>query len=284
MKAKVFSQIKKFRLQILLAFLAALYFLSAPRSEKSFTTALLNPKHKVQKIVLGNLEQGKLVLQKTGGFWLGKKNAADQKDLFFASASALVESFLSVLKRISTVYEVSNTLNLKAYGLDEGGAFFLGLYDEMGKDVLTLHFGSVDSQRRLYFFVPKRNKIFSIDSEALAPYLNLDINLWASAEIFPKDIVGSDKKYRRGKLASLQGQPLLADGLNWQDALAKDYDAGDGNIYRAFFLPKTDGDYYYRFEAQPSAQRPGEEKEALKKINAVFNVSAWTFERVMEQE
>lgn len=284
MKAKFFSQIKKFRLQILLAFLAALYFLSAPRSEKSFTTALLNPKHKVQKIVLGNLEQGKLVLQKTGGFWLGQKNAADQKDLFFASDSALVESFLSVLKRISTVYEVSNTLNLKAYGLDGGGAFFLGLYDEMGKDVLTLHFGSVDSQRRLYFFIPKRNKIFSIDSEALAPYLNLDINLWASAEIFPKDIVGSDKKYRRGKLASLHGQPLLADGINWQDALAKDYDPGDGNIYRAFFLPKTDGDYYYRFEAQPSAQRSDEEKEALKKINAVFNVSAWTFERVMEQE
>ena len=284
MKAKVFSQIKKFRLQILLALLAALYFLSAPRSEKSFATALLNPKHKVQKIVLGNLEQGKLDLQKTGSFWLGQKNVADGKDLFFAIDSALVESFLSVLKRLSTVYEVSNTLNLKAYGLDEGGAFFLGLYDEMGKDVLTLHFGSVDSQRRLYFFVPKRNKIFSIDSEALAPYLSASENLWANAEIFPKEIVGTDKKYRRGKLATMGKQPLLADGINWTGALEKDYDPGDGNIYRAFFLPKTDGDYYYRFKAQPSAQRPGEEKEALKKINAVFNVSAWTFERVMEQE
>jgi hypothetical protein len=284
MKAKFFSQIKKFRLQILLAFLAALYFLSAPRSEKSFTTALLNPKHKVQKIVLGNLEQGKLVLQKSGSFWLGQKNVADGKALFFASDSALVESFLSVLKRLSTVYEVSNTINLKAYGLEKGGAFFLGFYDEMGKDILTLHFGSVDSQRRLYFFVPKRNKIFSIDSEALAPYLSASENLWASAEIFPKDIVGSDKKYRRGKLATMGKQPLLADGINWTGALEKDYDPGDGNIYRAFFLPKTDGDYYYRFEAQPSVQRLGEEKEALKKINAVFNVSAWTFERVMEQE
>jgi len=283
MKAKFFSQIKKFRLQILLAFLAALYFLSAPRSEKSFTTALLNPKHKVQKIVLGNLEQGKIVLQKTGGFWLGQKNAADQKDLFFASDSALVESFLSVLKRISTVYEVSNTLNLKAYGLEKGGAFYLELFDG-DKSVLSVIFGSVDSRRRLYFFVPERESIFSIDSEAMAPYLSASENLWASAEIFPKDIVGSDKKYRRGKLATMGKQPLLADGINWTGALEKDYDPGDGNIYRAFFLPKTDGDYYYRFEAQPSVQRPGEEKEALKKINAVFNVSAWTFERVMEQE
>lgn len=283
MKAKFFSQIKKFRLQILLAFLAALYFLSAPRSEKSFTTALLNPKHKVQKIVLGNLVQGKLVLQKSGSFWLGQKNVADGKALFFASDSALVESFLSVLKRISTVYEVSNTINLKAYGLEKGGAFYLELFDG-DKSVLSVIFGSVDSRRRLYFFVPERESIFSIDSEALAPYLSASENLWANAEIFPKEIVGSDKKYRRGKLATMGKQPLLADGINWTGALEKDYDPGDGNIYRAFFLPKTDGDYYYRFEAQPSVQRPGEEKEALKKINAVFNVSAWTFERVMEQE
>lgn len=283
MKAKVFSKIKNFRLQILLALLAALYFLSAPKSEKSFTTALLNPKHKVQKIVLGNLEQGKIVLQKTGGFWLGQKNAADQKDLFFASDSALVESFLSVLKRISTVYEVSNTLNLKAYGLEKGGAFYLELFDGE-KSVLNIIFGSVDSAHRLFFFVPERQKIFSIDSEDLAPCLSASENLWASPEIFPKEIVGSDKKYRHAKLASLQGHPLLADDINWQDALAKDYDAGDGNVYKAFFLPKTDGDYYCRLQVQPSAQRPQEEKDALKKINAVFNVSAWTFERVMEQE
>lgn len=283
MKAKVFSQIKKFRFQILLALLAALYFLSAPKNEKSFTTALLNPKHKVQKIVLGNLEQGKLVIQKTGSFWLGQKNVADGKDLFFICDPALAENFLSVLKRISTVYEVSNTINLKAYGLEKGGAFYLELFDGE-KSVLNIIFGSVDSAHRLFFFVPERQKIFSIDSEALVPCLSASENLWASPEIFPKEIVGTDKKYRHAKLASLQGQPLLADDINWQDALAKDYDAGDGNVYRAFFLPKTDGDYYCRLQVQPSAQRPQEEKDALKKINAVFNVSAWTFERVMEQE
>ena len=283
MKAKVFSKIKNFRLQILLALLAALYFLSAPKSEKSFTTALLNPKHKVQKIVLGNLEQGKLVIQKTGSFWLGQKNVADGKDLFFICDPALAENFLSVLKRISTVYEVSNTINLKAYGLEKGGAFYLELFDGE-KSVLNIIFGSVDSAHRLFFFVPERQKIFSIDSEDLAPCLSASENLWASPEIFPKEIVGSDKKYRHAKLASLQGHPLLADDINWQDALAKDYDAGDGNVYKAFFLPKTDGDYYCRLQVQPSAQRPQEEKDALKKINAVFNVSAWTFERVMEQE
>lgn len=274
---------KKHFLQILLAALCALYFISAPKKEKSFTTVLLNPKHSVQKIVLGNFDQGKLVLQKTGGFWLGQKEPSENKALFFAADSALINSFLSVLKRAAIVYEISDTKNLKAYGLEKGGAFYLELFDGE-KSVLEIIFGSVDSAHRLFFFVPEREKIFSIDSESLAPYLSAGENLWANPEIFPKEIVGTDKKYRHAKLAALGGQTLLADDIDWQDALAKDYDAGDGNIYRAFFLPKTDGDYFYRLQVQPSAQRPQEEKEALKKLNAVFNVSAWTFERVMQAD
>lgn len=280
MKTKFFSQIKKCRLQILLAALVALYFLSAPKKEKAFTTALLNPKHSVQKIVLGNFGHGKLVMQKTGSFWLGQKEAADNKTLFFASDSALIESFLSVLKRIATVYEISDTKNLKAYGLEKGGSFFLELFSNE-KSVLKIFFGSVDSAHRLFFFVPEREKIFSIDSEALAPYLTASENHWANPEIFPKEIVGTDKKYRHAKFASLQGQPLLADGFNWSGAQVKDYDAGDGNLYKALFLPATQGDYYCRLQVQPSAQRPQEEKDALKKINAVFMASAWTVERVL---
>jgi len=280
MKTKAFSLLKKYRLQILLAALVALYFISAPKKEKSFTTALLNPKHSVQKIVLGNFDQGKLVMQKTGSFWLGQKEAADNKTLFFASDSALIESFLSVLKRLATVYEISDRKSLKAYGLEKCGAFFLELYTGE-KSVLTIIFGSVDSAHRLFFFVPEREKIFSIDSDALAPYLTASENHWANPEIFPKEIVGTDKKYRHAKFASLQGRPLLADNINWSDAQVKDYDSGDGNLYKALFLPTTQGDYYCRLQVQPSAQRPQEEKDALKKINAVFMASAWTVELVL---
>ena len=192
----------------------------------------------------------------------------------------MIESFLSALKRLATVYEISDTKNLKAYGLEKGGAFFLELFSNE-KSVLKIFFGSVDSAHRLFFFVPEREKIFSIDSEALAPYLTASENHWANPEIFPKEIVGTDKKYRHAKLASLQGQPLLADAFNWSDAQVKDYDAGDGNLYKALFLPATQGDYYCRLQVQPSAQRPQEEKEALKRINAVFMASAWTVERVL---
>ncbi|MBO7123498.1 MAG: hypothetical protein J6V90_09490 [Treponema sp.] len=274
---------KKYRLQILLAVLCAIYFVSAPKKEKSFTTVLLNPKHSVQKIALENFDQGKLVLQKTGSFWLGQKDLDGEKNLFFAGDSSLINSFLSVLKRQAAVYEISNTRNLKAYGLEKGGAFYLDLFDG-DKSVLKIFFGSVDSAHRLFFFVPEREKIFSIDSEALAPYLSASENLWTNPEIFPKEIVGADKKYRHAKLAVLQGRPLLADDFNWQDALEKDYDSGDGNIYKALFLPTTEGNYYYRLQVQPSSQRSQEEKDALKKINAVFNVSAWTFERVTEAD
>ena len=62
-------------------------------------------------------------MQKTGSFWLGQKEAADNKTLFFASDSVLIESFLSVLKRLATVYEISDRKSLEAYGLEKVGAF-----------------------------------------------------------------------------------------------------------------------------------------------------------------
>ncbi|MBQ3837872.1 MAG: hypothetical protein II814_12195, partial [Treponema sp.] len=60
--------------------------------------------------------------------------------------------------------------------------------------------------------------------------------------------------------------------------------ANDGNVYKALFLPKTDGDYYFSLDVQPSVQRPQAEKDAIKKINAVFNASAWTAQRLLKEE
>ena len=283
---KAFLLLKKYFLQAILIFLSLLYFLSAPKTEKRFKTALLNPKHDAQKIVLGVGRQS-LVLEKAGSFWLGTKECDDKKPLFFSCDSDTIRSFLSLLKKNATVVEAAGEKSLSSYGLKNGDGFFLGLYNLSGDEILSLRFGSVDSSRNIFFYVPKRKKIFSIDSEPFEPYLSVDVNFWASAEIFPKDIVGSDKKYRRGHLVFEPGakeKPLLSTSVDWTEAREKTYDPGDGNLYRALFLPKKDGDYLFCFNAMPSAQRPSAEKDALKKINAVFNVSQWTFERVMEQE
>ncbi len=276
---------KKFFPQILLLFLAALFFLSAPKKEKTFKTALLNPKRSVQKIVLGDPKFGKISLEKAGSFWLGKKEFSDGKAAFFPCDSDAIKGLLSALKKISTVAEVSGSKKLSSYGLEKGGAFFLGLYDDGEKEAVSIYFGSLDSRRRIFFFVPKRQKIFAIDSQPLAPYLSLDMNFWASPEIFPKDIVGADKKWRRGKMAlSPKGQALLAQDFDWSGAKEKIFDAGDGNLYKALFLPADEGDYYCLFLARPSAQRPQVEKEALKKINSISLVSSWTFERLLLEE
>ena len=294
--SNVFLFAKKARLQIFLLALAALYFLSAPKSEKSFKTALLNPKYNVDQIFLSDPQNGSLELKKIGSFWFGQKEflANSQESLCFVCDSFMVQSFIKGLKNIVRVYEVSGKKNLKAFGLQEGQSFLLRAKKD-GKEVTCVNFGSVDSQKRIFFCVPKRQKIFSVQSDFLIPYISTAPSLWASPEIFPKSLVGADKKYRRGKIALESGAtslasergaglPLLAQNVNWQGATVKTFDTQDGNVYRAYFLPKTDGDYYYWLNVSPSAQRTQQEKEALKKINAVFNVSAWTFERVMEQE
>ena len=271
---------KKFRLQIFLLALVALYFISAPKSEKSFKSAFLNPKYDIDELTLSDPQNGSLVIKKVGSFWFGQaeRPVETQNNLYYICDSFMVEQFIKNLKSLVNVYEVSNKKNLSAFGLEDGQSFYL-CAKKGGKEVTSVNFGKVDSMKRIFFSVPKRQKIFSVQSDFLAPYLSVNENFWASPEIFPKDLVGADKKYRRGKAALLSAQEI-----NWEGATVKTYDAQDGNLYKALFLKKTDGDYYYILQVSPSAQRSQEEKEALKKLNAVFNVSAWTFERVIESD
>ena len=285
--AKIFGLAKRFSLQIFLAALVALYFLAAPKTEKAVTSALLNPKYEPDQIELFEPGKGSLVLKKTGAFWFGQMPldaAGDENTLYFICDNTVVNKLLYNLKSIVNLYEISYTNSAKDnFGLRQDRAFLLKIRQKT-QVVSSLKFGSVDSLGRIFLTADKNTKIWSTDSAALAPYLTANAGFWAAPEIFPKDLVGADKKYRHGKLArGADGRPLLAAAFNWSDASVKVYDAGDGNLYRAYFLPRTDGDYWCRLEAVPAAQRPQEEKDAMKKLNAVFVVSAWTYSRALEE-
>lgn len=283
MNSKILSLAKKFRLQMLLAALVAIYFLSAPKSEKSFKSVFLNPKYGVDSIELCE-KGGALFLEKAGSFWLGSLDLENGKKLCFACDNLLVEKFLSNLRNVSDFYEISSGQGAKAgYGLDDADSFSLTLR-QGDKKVLSVNFGSVDSRRRVFFCIEGKSKILAVDSESLSPYLTASENFWASPEIFPIGVVGMDLKYRRGKASLKNGKPLLAEDLNWSGALEKTFDAKDGNVYKALFLPSADGDYYFALASNPSAQRDPVEKAALLKINSVFNVSSWTVERLLKEE
>ncbi len=298
--AKIFGLAKRFSLQIFLAALVALYFFAAPKTEKAVTSALLNPKYEPDQIELFEPGKGSLVLKKTDAFWLGQMPldaaalnggaegaagaAGGENTLYFVCDNTVVNKLLYNLKSFLKLYEISDKKSAAdSFGLRQDRAFLLKIRQKT-QVVSSLKFGSVDSLGRIFLTADKNTKIWSTDSAALAPYLTANADFWAAPEIFPKDLVGVDKKYRRGKLAAgADGRPLLAAAFNWSDASVKVYDAGDGNLYRAYFLPRTDGDYWCRLEAVPAAQRPQEEKDAMKKLNAVFVVSAWTYSRALEE-
>lgn len=283
MTKRIFLAAKKFRPQIFLAALVALYFLSAPKEERAFKSLFLNPKYDVDSIQLCE-KNAALRLEKAGSFWLGSVGLENGKSLCFVCDSLLVEKFLSNLRSMSNFYDVSQRQGAKAgYGLDASESFSLVLRQKE-KKILSVNFGSVDSRKRVFFCLEGKDKIFAVDTESLAPYLTTSENFWAAPEIFPMGLVGKDLKWRRGKSALLSGMPLLAEDLDWSGALEKVYDANDGNVYKALFLPKTDGDYYFSLDVQPSVQRPQAEKDAIKKINAVFNASAWTAQRLLKEE
>ena len=299
--AKIFALAKRARLQIFLAALIALYFAAAPKTEKAVTSALLNPKYEPDQIELFEPGRGRLLLTKAGGFWLGQApldcassncgadsgagndafGASDQaldgeNSLYFICDNTVVQKLLYNLKRIVKLYEISYKKSSENnFGLRQDRAFLIKIRQK-SEVISSLKFGSVDSLGRIFLSADKNTKIWSTDSAPLAPYLTASADFWAAPEIFPKSVVGADKKWRHGKLARV--------ALDWSPASVKTFDPGDGNLYRALFLPKADGDYLCRFEAVPAAHRPQEEKDALKKLNAVFDVSAWTYSRVFDGE
>lgn len=279
MNREIVFKIKKCKLQLLWALLALIFFLSAPKKEKEFKSALLNPKYKVDEIELIQRNSQKLLLKKTGSFWLGETEIEGKDKLYFSCQNELVQKLLFNLSGITSFYEMSSgNKNLQKYGLAKEDSFTLKL-SQNDSVVSAITFGSLDSRHRIFFCVQNQEKIFAAPSSPFEPYLNVNVDFWASPEIFPKEIVGADLKYRRGRVA-------YAKGLDWSKALEKVYDAKDGNIYKALFIPRNDSsdDYYCAFFAQPAAQRSQEEKDALKKINLLSIVSRWTLQRLLDEE
>ena len=63
-------------------------------------------------------------------------------------------------------------------------------------------------------------------------------------------------------------------------------DDGKGNIYQAFFKPTkgAEGDYFCRFVGFPSAARSESESLAIKSLDYVTTVSAWTFTQIFGEQ
>ncbi|MDE6067653.1 MAG: hypothetical protein K2F89_01690 [Treponemataceae bacterium] len=299
---------KKFFPQIALAILVAIFFIASPKSEKSFESALVNPKYEIDEISLRYEKEGIATISKRGAFWICDYVSPEGKNAVFPCDSKLVENLLDFSRSVVKVYEISDSLkNRDSLVLSQDHAFCLE-FSHNGDAVSKIFFGAADSRRRIAFYVDKQKKIYCTDS-AILSYLTLSPDFWCDPNIFPESVcdkidggtlaisplaIGIEKdlsqiaRLRHGKMFLDETPNFSIENLRHsQNEFSADLpcakiDDGKGNIYQAFFMPteSVEGDYFCRFVAIPSAARNESEALAIKSLDYVTTVSAWTFGRI----
>ncbi len=298
---------KRFLPQIVLAFFVAIFFIASPKSEKSFDTALLNPKYEIDEISLRYEKEGSAVLSRRGSFWICDYVSPDGKKAVFPCDSTLVKNLLDHSRNVIKVYEISDSLkNKNSLGLSQDDAFCLE-FSQNGKSVSKIYFGSADARRRIAFCVDKQKKIYCTDSAVLS-YLTVSPDFWCDPNIFPESVcdkidggalaisplaIETEKdlsqiaRLRHGKffldeIPNFSREDLRYFQSDFPELPCVKIDDGKGNVYRAFFMltEGAEGDYFCRFDAIPSAARSEDETLAIKSFDYVTTVSAWTFARI----
>lgn len=317
---------KKFFLQMLLAILAAIFFIASPKIEKSFETTLVNPKYEIDEIFLRYEKEGSARISKRGAFWICDYISPDGKKAVFPCDNTAVKNLLDHSRNIVKVYEISDSLkNKDSLGLSQDDAFCLE-FSQNGEIVSRIFFGAADARRRIAFYVDKQKKIYCTDSAILA-YLTVSPDFWCDPNIFPESVCGdlsdavslaimypyegerraaknSGEENSVGKIARLRHGKVSLEEIpdfwseKWRFVLQCEFseefafaskvkiDDGKGNIYQAFFKPTkgAEGDYFCRFVGFPSAARSESESLAIKSLDYVTTVSAWTFTQIFGEQ
>ncbi len=187
----------KFKKEILLGILILIYastFIFDGAKEKSFTSALLNKKYDVTKIILSAKMEGTLVLEKTGSIWKGEKifsSDMGEKSFNFIADSSIVEGLLNDARKIGRMYEISHKReSWKMLSLEEHDSFqvkFISKNNEGDEKIVSnLFFGKFDgTKKRIAFRTGSRPDAFQT-SGGFSMYLTTSSDWWSAPEILPK--------------------------------------------------------------------------------------------------
>lgn len=291
---------------IVLVVLVAIFFIARTKTEQSFSAALVNPKYEIDTISLRYEKEGRsAALSNCGSFWTCDYASPEGKAVFPCD-NAVIQKFLEHSRNIVKIYEISDSLkNREAFGLSQDASFCVEFF-QSGETVSKLYFGTADLRRRVAFCVDKQEKIYSTNS-AILSYLTLSPDFWCDPNIFPESVCdGMDGgtlaitplaiEKELSKIASLRHGSVFLDEINGfsledvrrsQNGISGGFpfvsvDDGKGNVYQAFFMPTggAEDDYFCRFVALPSVARSEREALAIKSLDYVTTVSAWTFGRI----
>lgn len=253
------------------------FFAVDSNSVKSVKSALVNPadSENIQKIIISSPE-AILTIQKEKNWWIcesgGVRTFAHEKTIL---------NLIDNLTKLRNMYKISDSVHGKEnLDLVEGSAQIITVAGVDGRIFSKLYFGSSDSLTARIAVASERGKMCYETEDDFSVYLKTDLNFWSVPEIFfsinnPANLSLSSEdlhlllSLRHGQIFC--SEPVPKDAVFEKSlTLFGQYDSFQRVDF--YSLPQ-DGDILYLYTQTLSVDDEN--------CNAVFEVSRWTFERLL---
>lgn len=308
----------KFLILSLILFVFSLFFSkNGKNTPKAIESAILNPRHSSEisqiEINVPYQEDGSIIFKKQGDFWLLEKDLPSGEKIISQADSAIIESFIKNSSKIRKLYKVSDkSSDYESFSVSENSGIVVSFTGNNSKTYTKVHFGHSDSlKNRIYF----RSEAFKITYECendFQQYLTTETNYWSEGKIIPeiKNPVQITVKMNESSIAqSLKMKRLdekspefvsksntllsLRHGKIWPETTINSADYistlsvqdGSGRIAKLDFFKMQNGDeesYFYRKSLQPSPVDSQQNIFAFYSEKAAYEISAWTYEKIMQ--
>lgn len=203
-------RLRKYRLQIVLVLLIALFVITLPRERNSFKGSFIPDGAEVERISLAYSKEGSLAIKKCGALWLGEFESVGSgysdseagKKIFFPCDTALVEKLIDNARKVVKVSEISDSLlsqrTEEDFSLSQQDSFFLEFAIKNAKNeakVSKFRFGRIDHFGDLSFCRDGDSKVYSASGSEIFNYLKPEPSFWASPELFPAAVLGDENDF-----------------------------------------------------------------------------------------
>ena len=308
----------KFLILSLILFVFSLFFSkNGKNTPKAIDSAILNPKHSSEisqiEINVPYQEDGSIIFKKQGNFWLLEKDLPSGEKIISQADSAIIESFIKNSSKIRKLYKVSDkSSDYESFSVSENSGIAVSFAGKNSKMYTKVHFGHSDSLKNRIYFRSEASKITYECENDFQQYLTTETNYWSEGKIIPEiknpvqisfkineSSVGQPPKAttldEKSASFSTKSKALLSlrHGKIWPETTinSENYIStltvqdGSGRIAKLDFFKIQKGDdesYFYRKSIQPSPVDSQENTFAFYSEKAAYEISAWTYEKIMQ--
>lgn len=308
----------KILLASILIFAFSLVFSKKERStQKSVESAILNPSHKneVNLIEIESGEGSQITLKKQGDFWLLSKTIENGNEIYTLADSKIITALLENASKIRKIYKITEKeSDYLSLGISEKQKTSISFSQNSDKLYTKVYFGHSDSiKNRIYFRSDSSKTVYETEND-IHQFLTKDLNYWSEGGIVPeiKNTVQITLKVEADSKQSISPRTITLDekskdfqskshtllSLRHGNILSEETSSikkistltlqdGNGRIAKIDFFEKREGftdsseiSYFYKKSVTPSQIDSQENIFAFYSENALYEISAWTYERI----